>query len=60
MLESWPCVESLLIHTRFYDVTRLRGWSKFRGLRVDCMTCIDVYGIVTTLKFTTCVDVYGI
>jgi len=23
-------------------------------------TCIDVYGIVTTLKFTTCVDVYGI
>ena len=26
----------LLIHIRFDDVTRLRGWNKFRGLRVDC------------------------
>ena len=28
----------LLIHTRFDDVTRLRGWNKFRGLRVDWMS----------------------
>ena len=28
-------LSSLLIHTRFDDVTRLRGWNKFRGLRVD-------------------------
>ena len=26
---------SLRIHPEFDDVTRLRGWNKFRGLRVD-------------------------
>ena len=36
-LKVHRAMSSLLIHTRFDDVTRLRGWNKFRGLRVYCL-----------------------
>ena len=35
-------LSSLLIHTRFDDVTRFRRWNKLRGLRVDCVTVVIV------------------
>ena len=35
-LKVHHAISSLLIHTRFDDVTQLHGWNKFRGLRVDC------------------------
>ena len=38
MLESWPCVELITYSYKIYDVTRLRRWNKFRGLRVDCFS----------------------
>ena len=34
-LKVHHALSSLLIHSRFDDVTRLRGWNKFQGLRVE-------------------------
>ena len=34
MFESSPCVELITYSYQFDDVTRSRGWNKFRGLRV--------------------------